>query len=131
MKERIKLKLTILGLEQEALFTKPSIRTPARLYTIAEQKRLLAEILANTQGDEDLVYGYLQGLYTKISNEPVTEEKWGRLNAWKVVSEYLVGKELTYDHFSDITEQRMKTFNRNRNLSLKNLLLGAFNRLFK
>lgn len=118
MQNRIKALLLILGREQEDLFLTPSISTPYRLLEIAEMKRVLGG-LKSLGNDNDLIKGYLQGVYFKITQPKLHNA--AQIQGWYKVAIYLYPKDIVEWELSDIGKRKVARSERNTPLTLKYL----------
>lgn len=119
MQKKINVLLHILSKEQEDLFLTPSISTPYRLLEIAEMKRILGG-LKSLGNDPDLIKGYLQGVYFKITQPAIHDE--AQIQGWYKVAIYLFPLKIVEWELSDIGKRKVARAERNTPLTLKYLL---------
>lgn len=118
MQNRINVLILILSREQEDLFLTPSITTPYRLLEIAEMKRILGG-LKSLGNDTDLIKGYLQGVYFKITQPAIHNE--AQIQGWYKVAIYLYPLKVVENELSDIEKRKIARAEENTPLTLKYL----------
>lgn len=124
MKKRIEVLIKMLGREQDQLYITPSLDTPYRLLEIAEMKRILGALKVFGD-DQDLIRGYLQGLYYKTTQPVIYNE--AEIKSWYKVAIYLYPKKTVEQELSDIEERKIAQNELNTPLTLKYLFQKLLN----